>query len=83
MSRFRNSTNRVPFTRPFVSMNRRVAQSDQDQGIVSQSGSGAEIVVFGVEHIAQKWTMPLQNWKAVLQRFAILLGDRVPQDALA
>ena len=35
------------------------------------------------EHIAKKWTMPVQNWKAALQRFAILLGDRVPQDALA
>jgi transposase-like protein len=64
-------------------MKRRVAQSDQDQGIVSQSGSGAEIVVLALEHIAQKWTMPVQNWKAALQRFAFLLGDRVPQDALA
>jgi len=25
----------------------------------------------------------VQNWKAALQRFAILLEDRVPQDALA
>ena len=31
-----------------------------------------------LEHIAKKWTMPVQNWKAVLQRFAILHGDRVP-----
>jgi len=32
-----------------------------------------------LEHIAQKWTMPIHNWKAALQRFAILLGDRVPK----
>jgi hypothetical protein len=30
-----------------------------------------------------KWTMPVQNWKAALQRFAILLGDRVPKAELA
>ena len=36
-----------------------------------------------LEHIAKKWTMPVQNWKAALQRFAILLGDRVPKAELA
>ena len=28
-----------------------------------------------LEHIALKWTMPVQNWKAALQRFAILPGE--------
>jgi putative transposase len=36
-----------------------------------------------LEHIAKKWTMPVQNWKAALQHFAILLGDRVPKAELA
>jgi putative transposase len=36
-----------------------------------------------LEHIAKKWTMPVQNWKAALQRFAILFGDRVPKAELA
>jgi transposase-like protein len=35
-----------------------------------------------LEHIAKKWTMPVQNWKAALQRFAILHGDRVPKAEL-
>jgi len=37
-----------------------------------------KLLYLALEHIAKKWTMPLQKWKAALQRFAILLGDRVP-----
>ena len=42
-----------------------------------------KLLFLALEHIAKKWTMPVQNWKPALQRFTILLGDRVPQDALA
>jgi hypothetical protein len=28
-----------------------------------------------LEHIAKKWTMPVQNWKAAVQRF-VRLGIR-------
>jgi putative transposase len=41
-----------------------------------------KLLFLALEHIAKKWTMPVQNWKAALQRFAILLEDRVPPDAL-
>ena len=36
-----------------------------------------------LEHIAKKWTMPVRDWKAALQRFAILRGDRAPQSTSA
>jgi putative transposase len=42
-----------------------------------------KLLYLALEHIAKKWTMPVQDWKAALQRFAILFGDRVPADALA
>jgi putative transposase len=38
-----------------------------------------KLLYLALEHIAKKWTRPVQNWKAALQRFAILLGDRVPK----
>ena len=38
-----------------------------------------KLLYLALENIAKKWTMPIQNWKAALQRFAILLGDRVPK----
>ena len=42
-----------------------------------------KLLYLALEHIAKKWTLPVQNWKAAVQRFTILLGDRVPHDALA
>jgi putative transposase len=55
------------------------AESDQDQRLVSESGNAYKLLYLALEHIAKKWTMPIQNWKAALQHFAILLGDRVPR----
>jgi transposase-like protein len=37
-----------------------------------------KLLYMALEHIAKKWTMPVRNWKAALQRFAIMFGDRVP-----
>jgi len=31
-----------------------------------------------LQNIAQKWTMLIKEWKAALNRFAILSEDRVP-----
>ena len=42
-----------------------------------------KLLFLALEHIAKKWTMPVQNWKAALQRFTILLGERVPKAELA
>ena len=60
------------------------AQGDQDAGLVSELQEAAlKLLFLALEHIAKKWTMPVQNWKAALQRFAILLGDRVPKAEVA
>src|SRR5688500_13321655 len=56
------------------------AKSDQDAGGSFPNPDAAlKLLFLALEHIAKTWTMPVQNWKAALQRFAILLGDRVPQ----
>jgi len=45
----------------------------------------AVTLVYGLalEHIAKRWTQPLQDWKGALNRFAILLEDRLPRSVLA
>jgi putative transposase len=35
-----------------------------------------------LEQISRKWTMPIKNWKAALQQFAILYEDHLPLEAL-
>jgi putative transposase len=41
------------------------------------------LLYLGLERISQKWTMPIKNWKAALQQFAILFEDRLPLELLA
>jgi len=31
------------------------------------------LIYLGLEQISRKWTMPIKNWKAALQQFAILM----------
>jgi len=41
------------------------------------------LIYLGLEQVSRKWTMPVRNWKAALQQFAILYEDRLPLEALA
>jgi putative transposase len=41
------------------------------------------LLYLGLERVSQKWTMPIKNWKAALQQFAILFEDRLSLAALA
>ncbi|WP_416670982.1 IS256 family transposase [Egbenema bharatensis] len=40
--------------------------------------SALKVVYLAIANIAKKWTMPIQNWKAALNRFAIEFEDRFP-----
>lgn len=37
-----------------------------------------KLLYLALRNIAKKWTMPIQNWKDALNRFAIIYEDRVP-----
>jgi len=39
----------------------------------------AETVLPGAQEYQQKWTMPIWDWKAALNRVTIQLKDRMPQ----
>jgi len=39
-----------------------------------------KLLYLALRNIAKKWTLPFQNWKAALNRFAIIYEDRVPID---
>jgi transposase-like protein len=36
------------------------------------------LIFMGLQHISQKWTMPIRNWGAALNQFAVIYGERVP-----
>lgn len=70
-------------TNAIESLNMSLRKVIKTRGSFPNPEAALKLLFLALEHIAKKWTMPVQNWKAALQRFAILLGDRVPQDALA
>jgi putative transposase len=37
-----------------------------------------KLLYLALRNIEKRWTMPVQNWKAALNRFAIIYEDRVP-----
>ena len=70
-------------TNAIESLNMSLRKVIKTRGSFPNADAAMRLLFLALEHIAKKWTMPVQNWKVALQRFAILLGDRVPQDALA
>jgi putative transposase len=70
-------------TNAIESLNMSLRKVIKTRGSFPNADAALKLLYLALEHIAKKWTMPVQDWKAALQRFAILLGDRVPQDALA
>jgi len=37
-----------------------------------------KVLYLAIERVSKKWTMPIKNWGAALERFKIEFGDRVP-----
>ena len=37
-----------------------------------------KLLYMGLQHVAKKWTQPIPEWKAALNQFVILFGERVP-----
>ena len=70
-------------TNAVESLNMSLRKVIKTRGSFPNAEAALKLLFLALAHIAKKWTMPVQDWKAALQRFAILLGDRVPQDALA
>ena len=65
-------------TNAFESLNLSRRKVIKTRGSFPNQEAAFKLLYLALEHIAKKWTMPVQNWKAALQRFSILLGDRVP-----
>ncbi|MCX5757436.1 MAG: IS256 family transposase [Candidatus Hydrogenedentes bacterium] len=70
-------------TNAVESLNMSLRKVIKTRGSFPTQEAALKLLYLALEHIAKKWTMPVQNWKAALQRFAILLRDRVPKAEMA
>jgi putative transposase len=70
-------------TNAIESLNMSLRKVIKTRGSFPSEEAAMKLLYMGLAHIAKKWTMPVQDWKAALQRFAILFGDRLPADTPA
>jgi len=60
-------------TNAIESLNMSLRKVIKTRGSFPNQEAALKLLYLALEHIAKKWTMPVQNWKAALQRLAILL----------
>jgi len=66
-------------TNAIESLNRSLRKISKNRGVFPHEESLLKLYYLALERIAKKWTMPIQDWSAALNRFAIEFGDRMPQ----
>ncbi len=66
-------------TNAIESVNRSLRKISKNRGVFPHQESLLKLYYLALERIAKKWTMPIHNWCAALNRFAIEFGDRMPK----
>ncbi|WP_189799663.1 transposase, partial [Sulfuricella sp. T08] len=51
----------------------------KNRGSFPSDESLLKLFYLALQNISQKWTMPIRDWKAALNRFTIQFDDRMPQ----
>ena len=61
------------------SMNMTLRKLTRPHRIFPSDEAVYTVVYLAMQNLAQKWTMPLQDWKRALNRFALAFEERFPQ----
>ena len=65
-------------TNAIESLNYSLRKMLKNRGSFPNDDSITKILYLAINRVSKKWTMPIRNWKAALNQFVILFGDRVP-----
>lgn len=65
-------------TNPMESVNAAVRKVIKNRSIFPHDDALLKMLFLALRNIQKKWTRPIQNWKAALNRFAIDFEDRLP-----
>lgn len=64
-------------TNAIESLNSVIRKATQHRKLFPSDESALKLVFLALQAAAKKWTMPIHNWKAALNRFIIEFGDRI------
>ncbi len=65
-------------TNAIESLNMSLRKVTKNRGSFPNDESLLKLLFLALNNIAKKWTMPIRDWKAALNCFSILFGDRMP-----
>jgi transposase-like protein len=65
-------------TNAVESLNYSLRKVIKGRGAFPHDDAIRKLLYLGLRNVAKKWTMPIRDWKAALNQFIILYGDRVP-----
>ena len=61
------------------SLNMSLRKITKNRGSFPSDEALLKLFYLALQNISQKWTMPIRDWKAALNRFTIQFDDRMPQ----
>jgi putative transposase len=65
-------------TNAIESLNYSLRKLLKTRGAFPNDEAIIKIIYLAINRVAKKWTMPIRDWRAALNQFGILFGDRVP-----
>lgn len=65
-------------TNAIESLNYSLRKVLKGRGAFPHDDAIRKLLYLGLRNVSKKWTMPIRDWKAALNQFIILYGDRVP-----
>ncbi len=65
-------------TNAIESVNMSLRKVIKNRGSFPTDEAAIKLLYLALQNISRKWTMPIKEWKAALNRFAILFEDRMP-----
>ena len=73
------TTNATGWPRAIESVNMSLRKVTKSRGAFPNDDALIKLYYLAIRNISKKWTMPIQNWKAALNRFTIMFDERMPQ----
>ncbi len=65
-------------TNAIESLNMSLRKVTRNRGSFPNDAAMFKLLYLALNNIAQKWTMPIRDWSAALNRFTIIFEDRMP-----
>jgi putative transposase len=65
-------------TNAIESLNMSLRKVTKNRGSFPNDAAMFKLLYLAMNNIAKKWTMPIRDWRAALNRFTIIFEDRMP-----